>query len=232
MKSRYLIMIIVLTFSTMMMGQTAGGSLLVGSPQGEFRQYVDNLGFGFQLYGTLWAPSKLLPFTVGLDFGYMIYGSRTDRRPFSETIPDVAVDVTRSNNIANLHVLFQISPFSGTVRPYIEGLFGGAYIFTSTDIKSDYQSEPIATTTNYDDFSWSYGAGGGILFRIGHDLGDVKTLYLDIKARYMYGSEAEYLTQNGIVINPADSRVYYFPKKSKTDLLTIHIGVAAYFDVW
>jgi hypothetical protein len=117
----------------------------------------------------------------------------------------------------------------GTVRPYIEGLFGGAYLFTQTEIKSDYNNDNIASTTNYDDFSWSYGAGGGILFRVAHDLGDVQTLYLDLKVRYMYGTEARYLTENGIVINPADNKVYYFPQKSKTDLLTFHIGVVAYF---
>lgn len=222
--------VIPLLFSSVVFAQTAGGSFMIGSPQGEFRSNVDRLGFGVQVYGTLWSPSKERPFTVGLDVGYLIYGMRTERRPFSLTIPDVNVDVTRTNSLVNLHALFQLSPFTGTVRPYVEGVFGGAYIFTETEVKSYYQSTPIASTTNYSDFTWSYGAGGGILFRVAQDLGDVKTLYLDLKARYTYGTEAEYLTENGIVINPADGRVYYFPKKSKTDLLTFHIGVVAYFN--
>jgi hypothetical protein len=230
MKKGLVIIVIALIFSSLMNGQTVGGSLIIASPQGEFRQYVDNLGFGFQLQGTLWSPGRDRPFTIGLDASYIVYGSRTDRRPFSETIPDVSVDVTRTNNIANMHLLFQISPFTGDVRPYIEGFFGGAYIFTTTEIKSDYQDQNIASTTNYDDFSWSYGAGGGILFKIAHDVGDVQSLYIDLKARYTYGSEAKYLTQTGIVINPADSRVYYFPVKSNTDLLTFQIGVVAYFN--
>ena len=226
---KYLTVILVLCLSSFAAGQTVGGSFMVGSPQGEFRNYVDQLGYGFQIHGTLWTPSKERPFTIGLNIGYMIYGSRTDRRPFSLTIPDVNVDVTRTNNLANFHLLFQVSPFTGTVRPYIEGLFGGAYLFTQTEVKSDYNNETLASTTNYDDFSWSYGAGGGMLFRVAQDLGDVKTLYLDLKARYIYGTEARYLTEKGIVINPANSQVYYFPQKSKTDLLTFHIGVVAYF---
>jgi hypothetical protein len=226
---RILTALTVLFVTSLTIGQTAGGSFFIGSPQREFRNYVDQLGYGIQIHGTLWAPSKERPFTIGLNLGYMIYGSMSDDRPFSETIPDVNVNVSRTNSLANFHLLFQISPFMGTVRPYIEGLFGGAYIFTQTEIKSEYSHEQIASSTNYDDFSWSYGAGGGLLIRVAQNLGDVKTLYLDLKARYLYGTEAEYLTEKDIVINPADRKVYYFPKKSKTDLLTLHIGVVAYF---
>jgi hypothetical protein len=221
--------LMVLTITSLAVGQTAGGSFMIGSPQGEFRNYVDQLGYGIQIHGTLWTPSKERPFTIGLNLGYMVYGSMKDNRPFSETIPEVGVEVTRTNSLANFHFLFQVSPFMGDVRPYIEGLFGGAYIFTDTKIESEYSNEEIASSTNYDDFSWSYGAGGGLLIKVAQDLGDVSKLFLDLKVRYIYGTEAEYLTEKDIVINPADRKVYYFPKKSKTDLLTFHIGVVAYF---
>jgi hypothetical protein len=226
---RLFIISAVLIFTSLSMAQTVGGSFMLGSPQGEFRTYVDQLGYGIQLHGTLWAPTKARPFTVGLNLGYLIYGSRTDNRPFSETIPEVGVEVTRTNSLANLHFLCQVSPFMGDVRPYIEGLFGGSYIFTETKIKSEYDDDEIASSTNYDDFAWSYGAGAGMLIKLAQNLGDVKTLFLDLKARYIYGTEAEYLTENDIVINPANKKVYYYPKKSKMDLLTFHIGVVAYF---
>ena len=202
--------------------QTFGGSFLIGSPQGEFKTNVENLGYGLELHGTLWKPSKERPITFGLNVSYLIYGLKTDRRPFSLTIPEVGVDVTRTNSLASMHLLFQVNPFAGTVQPYIEGLFGGAYIFTTTEIKSDYN--------NYDDFTWSYGGGAGLLIQLSRELGDVSTLYLDLKARYLYGTEAQYLTETGIVINPANSQVYYYPKKSKTDLVTFHIGVIAYIN--
>lgn len=207
--------------------QTVGGSIMIGSPQGEFRTNVDRLGYGLQLHGTLWSPSKERPFTVGLDLGYMIYGEITERRPWSSTIPDVTVEVSRTNSLANLHLLLQISPFTGTVRPYIDGLVGGAYLFTTTDVKSERTNENIAETTNYDDFNWSYGGGAGLLLQISKDLGDVKTLYLDLKARYLYGTEAQYLTENDVTIQ--NGKVFYNPRRSKTDILTFHIGVIAYF---
>lgn len=227
MKKFYYAILISFLLVSVNYGQTFGGSLMLGSPQGDFRTNVDRLGYGIQVHGTLWSPSNERPFTVGLNLGYMVYGEVSERRPLSTTIPDVMVEVNRTNNLANLHLLLQISPFTGTVRPYIEGLFGGAYIFTTSEVKSESTQIPFAESTNWDDFTWSYGAGAGLLLLISNDMAEVKNLYLDIKARYVYGSEAQYLTENDIAIN--NGRIVYFPRRSKTDLLSFHIGVVAYF---
>ncbi|MCK9279977.1 MAG: hypothetical protein M0P71_05115 [Melioribacteraceae bacterium] len=208
--------------------QTVGGGFLIGLPQGEFKENVDNTGFGLNLHGTIWSPSKLRPFSVGFNLGYMIYGMTTDRRPFSETNPDVSVEVSRTNSIANFHLLFLISPFQGTVRPYLEGLFGGAYISTSTDIQNERTGESIASSTNFDDLTWSYGSGGGLLIQVGKDMGDVSRLFIDLKARYIFGTEAEYLTEDGVEVRLGS--VKYYPVKSKTDLIQISIGVTAFFN--
>lgn len=227
MKKFYYAILISFLLVSVNYGQTFGGSLMLGSPQGDFRTNVDRLGYGIQVHGTLWSPSNERPFTIGLNLGYMVYGEVSERRPLSTTIPDVMVEVNRTNNLANLHLLLQISPFTGTVRPYIEGLFGGAYIFTTSEVKSESTQIPFAESTNWDDFTWSYGAGAGLLLLISNDMAEVKNLYLDIKARYVYGSEAQYLTENDIAIN--NGRIVYFPRRSKTDLLSFHIGVVAYF---
>jgi hypothetical protein len=221
---------IILILSSFTLAQSAGGTFFVGLPQGDFKTNVDNLGYGVELHGTLWSPSKERPVTFGLNASYLIYGLKTERRPFSLTIPEVGVDVTRTNSLASMHLMIQVNPFGGTIQPYLEGLFGGAYIFTTTEIKSENLGQQIASSTNYDDFTWSYGAGAGLLILLNKELGDVSSLYLDLKARYMYGTEAQYLTDTGIVINPANNQVYYYPKKSKTDLLSFHIGVTAYFN--
>jgi hypothetical protein len=227
MKRLFFLLITFLFISISNNAQTVGGSIMIGSPQGDFRTNVDRLGYGLHLHGTLWAPGKERPFTVGLNIGYMVYGEVSERRPLSEFIPDVTVEVNRTNNLANFHLLFQVSPFTGTVRPYIEGLIGGAYIFTTSDVKSTSTQLTFAESTNWDDFTWSYGAGGGLLFLISKELGEVKDLYLDLKARYIYGTEAQYLTEDDVRV--VGGRVLYFPRKSKTDLLSFHIGVVAYF---
>jgi hypothetical protein len=224
---RKLFIVFILFCAVKLSAQTVGGGFVLGFPEGEFKDKVKNTGYGIQLQATLFTPTKAKPFTIGLDAGYMIYGSETSSRPLSETIPDVWVDVDRTNNIANFHILFQVSPFEGDVRPYVEGLFGGAYMFTTTKVKSEHSGEDVFESTNLDAFTWNYGYGGGLLIKLKSDMGSVKTLFLDIKARYLFGSEAEYLKEGSVWIS--HGRAYYDIQKSKTDLLTFQFGVVAYF---
>lgn len=222
-----LILFVALLCLSNVKAQTVGGSLVLGLPQGEFKEKIDNLGYGLQLHGTIFTPSKTNPFTVGVNLGYMIYGSESSRRPLSEYIPDVMVDVNRTNNIANFHVLFQVSPFETRVRPYIEGLFGGAYLFTTTKVESSNSGQNVFESTNFDAFTWSYGFGGGLLIKVSQGLGDVTELFIDLKARYIYGTEAEYLKEGSVRI--VNGRALYDVQKSQTSIMTINLGVVAYF---
>ena len=222
-----MLFVILLFADNCLFAQTIGGSFMLGSPQGEFRDNVDRLGYGVQVQGTIWSPDKKRPFALGLNLGYLVYGEESSLRPLSEYIPDVAVNVNRNNSLANFHLLFLLSPFTGTWRPYAEGLFGGSYIFTTTSVESQYSNENVFESTNFDDFTLSYGGGAGLLILLTKDLGDVKGLYLDLKVRYIYGGEAEYLKEGSITIQ--NGRAYYDVIKSKTDLMTFHIGVMAFF---
>lgn len=228
MKKFLLAGIVFFLFSQLTEAQTLGGSLMLASPKGEFRENVDRLGYGFQVQGTLWEPSKLRPYTMGLNFGYLIYGENTSRRPLSTTIPDVFVEVSTNNTIANFHLFFQVSPFFGTWRPYAEGLFGGAYISTQTSVESEQKSENVFESTNFDDFAWSYGYGGGLMIRVSKAPLKLSEIYLDLKARYLYGSNAEYLKEGSIQI--VNGRANYNVSESKTDLLSFHVGVIAFFN--
>ena len=225
-KISLLFLFILLAVSTSY-AQTLSGNFMLGLPQGEFKDNVDKLGYGLQLQGTLSTPGTFSPFTIGASVGYMVYGSESRKAPLSNTIPDLTVDVDRSYNLANFHLLALISPLPGPIKPYIEGLVGGSYIFTTTEVKGTNNTENFATSTNFDDFAFSYGFGGGILINLVPGLGVGPDIYLDLKARYLLGSESEYLTEGSVEIT--NGNVIYYPKKSTTDLLSIHIGVAAYF---
>jgi hypothetical protein len=232
MKTKTLIVISFLFLFSIKEGysQAGGLNLKLGFPMGEFKEKVDRLGFGLSGHFLFLAPTVNRPFGIGLNVGYLNYGQETRRELFSSTIPDVTVDVERSNNLVNFHALFQLGFGSGSVRPFIEGLFGGSYIFTETTIRSR-GSEEVASSNNFDDFAWSYGAGGGILILLtsGDEEGsDAGALFLDLKARYLFGSEAEYLKEGSVVVSPG--KVDYIVSKSKTDLLIVHAGVVAYFN--
>jgi len=232
MKTRILIIAAILTVLSFnkSLAQAGGLNIMLGFPAGEFKENVDGPGFGLSGHFLFLSPTPDRPFGIGLNLGYLNYGQESRKEPFSQFAPDVTINVERSNNLVNFHVLFQLGFGSGSVRPYIEGLFWGSYIFTETSIRSERNGEEIASSTNFDDFAWSYGGGGGILILISSGDGedDSGSLFLDIKARYLFGSEAEYLKEGSVIVS--NGKVTYQVSKSKTDLITAHVGVVAYFN--
>lgn len=224
------ILIILLFLPPIYFAQSLGANFTLGFPMNEFKENVKRTGIGGSAQFLLWNPTSQFPYSFGIDAGYINYGSETRREPFSHSIPDVNVDVSRTNNIINFHLLGQIILPSGSIRPYIEFLVGGSYIFTQTQINSS-GSEEVASTTNYDDWAWNYGGGGGFLIRLIPNTileNKIGGIFLDLKVRYLYGTEAQYLKEGSVIVNRG--RVFYDVSKSKTDLLTANIGVVIYFE--
>jgi hypothetical protein len=213
----------------------AGANFMVGSPQGEFSDNVENTGFGVDGFGGVLIPNS--PFMVGADFGFLIYGNETRKEPFSTTIQDVTVNVETSNNIVLGHLFLRLQAPVGAIRPYMDGLVGFNYLFTRTSIKNENGvGEEIASSTNFDDTAFSYGAGGGLQIRV-YD-GTVKRqkegkkdalsgVFLDFKVRYLVGGEAEYLKEGSIARE--NGEITYSVDHSKTDLLTFHLGAILTF---
>ena len=96
-----------------------GAAFMIGFPRNEFSDNVQNNGYGINFDIGYTIPQSAL--TIGLDGGFLIYGRETRREPFSLTIPDVTVEVTRSNNIVPVHLYLRLSPNAGPVLPYAEG---------------------------------------------------------------------------------------------------------------
>jgi hypothetical protein len=211
-----------------------GVNFLVGLPQGAFKENVNRAGVG--ITGNIGLAPKGYAYMFGLELGYMNYGTESRREPFSTTIPDVTVDVSTENNFASGRLLFRLQPNNGFIRPYLEGAIGGNYLFTRTTIKNQGNGgEEVASSTNLDDFAFSYGGGGGVLVLLFTkedkeqepgkvELGEV---LLDLRCTYMAGSQAEYLKEGSI--RRFGGRVVYDVSKSQTDLLMIQLGVAFRF---
>ena len=239
MKSLRIIGIIVLTFYLFVpMSHTQslyhfGGNLTIGLPQGEFGDNVDNVGIGGTGFFAFNFPQS--PLAVGASIGFMIYGSETRKESWSSTIPDIYLDVTTTNNILNGHLFLRVQPPKGGFLPYLDGLIGFNYLWTETSVRDEDEpgGEEIASSRPLSDITFSYGVGGGLMFRvyqaperksIGRELASV---YIDLGLRYLKGGDAEYLTKGKITVE--DSQVYYDISKSTTDILTIHIGATFAF---
>jgi hypothetical protein len=214
----------------------AGLHLAAGLLQGDFKQNTGNDGFGLTAE-FLYAPSQSIV-GVGADVGFLIYGSESQRQPLLTNIPDVKVKVTTNNSILLSHLFLRVQNKEGKLRPYVEGALGLNYLFTQTEINStgdwDDDDDTIASTTNFDDTAFSYGMGGGLMWRVfersGHSSqGHEKplTVLLDLRGRYMIGGEAEYLKRGSI--RRENGNVYYDAKQSATDMVTIHLGTTICF---
>lgn len=222
-----------LFFMNISFGQNLGINIIAASPKNEFSDNVKNMGFGIGVEGLIYINTGSIPFGVGLNLGFMNYGNENLNVPLSTTLPGVTVNLSRTNNLANFHLLFQLTTNGKSIRPYLDLLFGGNYLFTESKVTDEDEGTDIASSNNISDYAWSYGFGGGLLIKIYEpnrdEMNDLGVLYLDLKARYLKGTEAEYLTEGSIIGHP-NGTVTLLPSISKTDLLQIQIGVTAQFN--
>lgn len=219
---------------------TMAMNLHVVSPQGPFRQNVDRLGFGIQFAGAYRLSGS--PISLGAEFAFQNYGIDSRVEPLSSTIPDLKVQVDNSYNQLALLLVARAEPFtSGTVRPYMEAVWGTNYFFTETTINNRFSAddEPIARDTNIDDWAMAWGGGAGVQFQIyetesevfggiGEEMKTVPTkIFLNLGTRYMFGNEATYLKEGSVSVS--NGQVTYDTSRSKTDMVIFQVGVTVKF---
>ncbi|MGD8305231.1 MAG: hypothetical protein PVF17_01130, partial [Ignavibacteria bacterium] len=163
MKTFILIILLTLpTFKSIFSQSSVSLNFLTTFPVGDFSDYSNDAGFGGNLEFFFFSPSEVTPYGLGINLSYISYGAHFYENPYTD---DLELSFDRANNFVSAHILFQIAPYEGSVRPYFETLFGGSYIYSATEIGWNYDS-PINLWI--DDWAWSYGAGVGLkLFLIG-----------------------------------------------------------------
>lgn len=189
-------------------------------PVNEYQQFDDELGYGGSLELFFISPTKQKPIGMGFSLSYFGQGLYFYEDPCD---CETYLGDNRANNFTNLHLVFQIAPTGGTVKPYLETLFGGSYVFSNSQI----------TTLNYtsvnlfiDDWAWSYGVGGGFKFLLGAD-DNGGSLYLDLKGRYLMSSDVSLLDRNSI--RYANDKFYYSVNETQLNFVAVQIGVVLYF---
>lgn len=208
----------------------------VGIPQGDFRQQFDHVGGGINLMGGYRFANS--PVMLGMEFGFMNFGTDTREEPISTTIPDLRVEVENSYNLVHGDLLLRLIAPPSTIRPYVDGLVGFNYFFTQTVIRDrdDFFDEEKLSDTNFEDTALSYGFGAGVQIRLWQRKGEItrtlndvepSSVYLNLRGRYMYGREAEYLQKGSIRTD--NGEVVYDVSQSTTNLLHIKIGVGVNF---
>jgi hypothetical protein len=202
----------------------------LGFPQGEFRQNVDRVGIGGSGYFAYRFKNSF--FSAGASIGVLVYGSETRIELLSAAIPEVEVDVTTRNYILMCHLVFRAQPPEGKFRPYVEGLVGFQYLWTETGLydRGGFDDR-IAGSVNQSDWTWSTGAGCGLLVKVYEARKDrerkIFAIFIDCGARYLKGGKAEYLREGSI--RHENGQLIYDIKMSHTDLITARLGLSFAF---
>lgn len=197
-----------------------GGSVNLGVPVGEFQDFID---FGGGLGGFFLANfDRAGSLGLRVDGMFIVYGNETVRRPFSETIPRVTVDVTTNNFFVSLGVGPQWTPVTGRVRPYLFGTVGFSYFATESSVSGGAGFTPFAQSTNFDDVTYALAGGGGLAIRLSSGRTPVS---LDLGAHYLRHGETRYLREGGIE-ELSDGSVLISPIQSTTNMVLFKIGVA------
>jgi hypothetical protein len=209
-----------------------GVQFSVAVPMGEFSDRLDGaIGFGLTGHALYEIPAT--PLAVGAELGFQVYGQETIRTPLgSGPLGRVEVDVVTTNNIFLGHLVFRVQGPSGTFRPYADGLLGLNYLFTESRVQDVSGQRPdFASSTNFDDVAFSYGAGAGVQARLYEHVqedGRRGRLNLDVRLRYLFGQPAEYL-RRGSIREDSQGNLTYDVERSRTNLLIPQVGVAYRF---
>lgn len=200
----------------------AFGYLNLAVPVGDFGSHVD-LGGGTGFGAVLFLGENRL---AGLraEGGFLVYGTATDWRPFSRTVPEVEVRVQTNNSIFTGGLGPQVYLGTGPIRPYIYGTVGFAYFATSTSISGEYEDDDIASTTNFDDFQLSLTGGGGLSVEV---RGGRNPISLDLSVSYQHNGLTEYLIDGDANFRRTrGGGLRIDPIQSDANLMTYRVGVS------
>jgi opacity protein-like surface antigen len=129
----------------------------------------------------------------------------------------VVEELSTDNWLMNAGIGPQVMARSGAVRPYAYALAGVGYFATETTFgDSGYWS---ASTTNFDDTTFAWAAGAGLLFRLSRDLA------LDVGVQYVGNGEVRYLAEGDLVPSPDGSPPVIVPRRTEANLVTVTVGL-------
>jgi opacity protein-like surface antigen len=193
-----------------------GGGLLIGIPLGEFADATDE---GFGVVGNVVFTPRGGPFGIRLQTGGLVYGSRTIGVSVPGTGGLVTEDLTTDNWLLNAGIGPQFMARSGSVRPYAYALAGFGYFATETSFGHGYDYYGDNSSTNYDDWTFAWSAGAGLLIPVS------RSLAIDVGVQYVGNGTVRYLAEGDLRPSPEGVPPVIVPRTTEANLLTITIGI-------
>lgn len=185
-----------------------------------------------------------LPLVLSTEIGWLNYGFDNYlevRFPSGAGTPAPAVSVVNvetAHNILMTHLVARLVPFGGKIAPYIDGLIGFKYLSGNINVESEalFEEDELITivdddqlfiSSTFDSFALSYGIGAGVDIQVFkgplglHNRNS--TISMQVGVRYLFGSEADYLTENSI--RPEAGGIRFEQVESNTDMLIPKLGL-------
>lgn len=188
-------------------------------PVQQFERKADGLlfpEFNFAFYHRL----NQLPFELGLNLGYGIYGSKLERRNDLYEGSNDEFRLRRNNNILTIMPTIRYQfPLESPVLPFFEAQIGANYYYTRFKIRETIFSEPIEIGRDMRDWNMAYRVGGGLKIPIKKANG-----HLEIRAFYHDGTSTNFLRKQDSSYNPLERNFEYNIQRSAIQKIQFGIG--------
>ena len=184
----------------------------VGQLEGQIREVDAEVGepgnFRFQAGGHLALAFPQGQFADFVDLGYGLGGW-------------VAFNLDRQGTVAlMLDGNFLVYGHQTTRRP-----LSPTVPFITVDVSTSNNTDSFAQSTNFDDFTFAWTAGGGLRIQVSHGRSPV---FIDMASVYHRNGQASYLREGSITDN-GNGSITIHPIQSETNLLLVKLGVSASF---
>jgi hypothetical protein len=235
-------------------GSWLSTNLSLSMPMNDYRASTGSIPFGLNV-SWVYQPSVKTPLAIGLNLGFLSVGNKTIDRALTADITANGVLLDQlyiplrfeiQNSIFQAHLNGRFIAPTNTVKPYIDGLAGLNYLWTSTSVYDRSEQRYFQTNddglitkkTQEDDITYSVGAGGGLMIQLG------RKTHLNIGAHYLFGGTAQYYDRSQIeewdiqlnvsgvgqgsgqgTFEPGDLTYGAVPKRSRTDMLMMQAGL-------
>jgi len=210
-------------------GVHANINFLLGLPNKEFKENVDRDGYG--IGASCLIPLGDSPLFAGLNIGALYYNSKDQ----AIEVENSSVTLEPLKGAILAHLVLRTQKTDGRFRPYVEGLVGLQHFFSRTSSLQGpiYGVVEDGSTLSTNEIAkvFSFGGSCGCMYSI-HTYSDrddeskAKEILLDLRLRYLYGGETEFIKENYRIEN---DNVIFDTVRVRTDLFTIQLGVSFVF---
>lgn len=196
--------------------------LIGADPVGELGSYVD-AGGGIQFGAAIPLDGRRGHVRLRTDFGFIVYGYESKRVCLGAPVGcRIELDLNTTNGVFFGGVGPEVVLARGSVEPYVNASMGFSYFVTTSALESSWDWEEFATTTNFDDFLWSWRAGAGMRVRV---KGGYKPVWVDLGMEHHRNGLADFLTEGDIEDHP-DGSITLYPNRAEANMTVFRVGVA------